>query len=503
MADSAVEILPVAGMHSIAHLLPKSKNRCGIYVLRFANDDRYVGQAVDVVTRFATHRKNYPDIIEVTFWRVSKPDLNAVERAEIRRMEDQGFQLRNVVHTQGRLGASDFDIVVPTTEQDSWLASAPSDVMEPDTRPQHPALRRGNHVGYQQLCADARFARLEFGLRRYVAWTIPAPYRTELSYWSISARPGTLGGKRLLTLTVHNVETLFVYAPRNEPETVEFCLNIDRATILSRWKSLEAFEEQIPGMSVNEPKYRSRPGIAGIWIDNTRDFVRLLNVDGVVSAARRLNLDLMRKGPALNWKSHCLDLADRILSPAIVEPPPTDSTDSEELFEIGFWFDEQGRFDDAEPYYRRAADTGHIPSMFHLGVLCSEGAKVDEAKSWWRRATDAGDCDSAVGLGELLASQGDLASAEAVFQRAVELDDSDTALNRIGVFHQDRRRDLETAERYYRRAVAADNNDAMLNLGWLLESRDDLTGAEELFQRAADVGNSEAEEHLKELRTKL
>jgi len=173
--ESAAEIFPVAGMHSIAHLVPKAADRCGVYQLRFANGDRYVGQAIDVVTRFSTHRLNYPDIVELAFWRVPRGDLDAVERAEICRQEERGTRLRNVVHTSGRLGASDFDIVVSPAEQDAWLVSPPSDVIDQATRPQHPALRRDNHVGFNRLIADPRFARVQFALRRYIAWTLPAP----------------------------------------------------------------------------------------------------------------------------------------------------------------------------------------------------------------------------------------------------------------------------------------------------------------------------------------
>ena len=53
------EFLQVAGLNSIAHLVPKSKGRCGIYVLLFRNGDRYVGQAVDVSNRFGAHRRTY------------------------------------------------------------------------------------------------------------------------------------------------------------------------------------------------------------------------------------------------------------------------------------------------------------------------------------------------------------------------------------------------------------------------------------------------------------
>jgi hypothetical protein len=95
------ERLPVTGLYSIAHLLPKSKRRCGIYVLSFRNGDRYVGQALDVAVRFAAHRRTYPDdIVDVAFRRVPCSQLDAMERAEISRLHKAGIPLRNVVHAR-------------------------------------------------------------------------------------------------------------------------------------------------------------------------------------------------------------------------------------------------------------------------------------------------------------------------------------------------------------------------------------------------------------------
>jgi hypothetical protein len=41
---------------------------------------------------------------------------------------------------------------------------------------------------------------------------------------------------------------------------------------------------------------------------------RLLAVAGVARASRKLNLDMMRKVAAVNWKTHCFGLADEIFS---------------------------------------------------------------------------------------------------------------------------------------------------------------------------------------------
>lgn len=40
---------------SIAALVPE-RHRCGVYILEFANGERYVGQTLDVVHRYRSHR---------------------------------------------------------------------------------------------------------------------------------------------------------------------------------------------------------------------------------------------------------------------------------------------------------------------------------------------------------------------------------------------------------------------------------------------------------------
>src|SRR5688572_26199658 len=82
------------GRYSVADLF--RKKRCGIYVLHFANDMFYVGQAVDVVRRYSQHRHNHSDIHRISFKRVSKKNLDFEERSIVHRMETNGFRLRNI-----------------------------------------------------------------------------------------------------------------------------------------------------------------------------------------------------------------------------------------------------------------------------------------------------------------------------------------------------------------------------------------------------------------------
>jgi tetratricopeptide (TPR) repeat protein len=51
---------------------------------------------------------------------------------------------------------------------------------------------------------------------------------------------------------------------------------------------------------------------------------------------------------------------------------------------------DQGKEDQAEQWYRRAADAGDTGAMVNLGVLLKDQGKGDEAEQWFRRAADAG-----------------------------------------------------------------------------------------------------------------
>ncbi|GIE78694.1 hypothetical protein Aph02nite_46440 [Actinoplanes philippinensis] len=59
----------------------------------------------------------------------------------------------------------------------------------------------------------------------------------------------------------------------------------------------------------DKPGYRARPNVAALSVE-PQDFARLLGVRGVLPAARKLNLDLMRKGPTMHWRTHNPALAD-------------------------------------------------------------------------------------------------------------------------------------------------------------------------------------------------
>ncbi|GAA2474809.1 hypothetical protein [Winogradskya humida] len=307
------ELWDVSGLHSIAHLVPKSKGRCGIYVAGFRNGDRYVGQALDVAARFRALRLRFGDeLTSLAFRRVATDELDGVQREAVRRLESLGVALRNVVHAGGRLDAGDFELLVSPDEQRLFLASPRGGVRTADRRVEQPQQRERFAEKFGRLSADPRFAAYRETLRRYVSGAVPFPVRTELAYWSLSAMPSTNAASypRLFTLSVNSLETLFLYAPKGEPERPELCLNVDLATLLEKWGSLEQVMARLPGVDAGEADYATRPGVATLTAFGSRSAARLLGTRGVLAAARKLNLDLMRKGPTMHWRSHCFDLAD-------------------------------------------------------------------------------------------------------------------------------------------------------------------------------------------------
>ena len=310
---SAYERLPVVGLHSIAHLLPIGKGRCGIYVLTFRNGDRYVGQAVDVAARFGAHRATYPgDIVEVAFRRVLRADLDAVERAEIIRLHGAGVPLRNISIVPSSAGASPFDVLVTPDEQQSWLTSTRVATADPADRPEQPEQRHRLSQRFHRLSVDAHFAALEPVLRRYIAWTIPYPARTELSYWALSALPATNRSvwPRLFTVSIQQMETLFACFPKGAANDLQIVLNVDAATLRRAWGHLGAFAARKADFDLDLDDRYHRSGVVGLRIYSPQAAARVLAMRGVAAAARQLNLDLMRKRATIHWRTHCFDLAD-------------------------------------------------------------------------------------------------------------------------------------------------------------------------------------------------
>lgn len=177
----------VQGRASIADLFPSGK-RCGLYILQFSDGEIYAGQALDVTRRYVQHRKVHCDIEKISFKRVAKKKLNEEERTLIWQLEYGGYYLRNITFTSIPRGESDFDLIMSVEEQERWLQDT-SYVDLNGSKVVDPELRRKYSRRFQRF-TTMPFANEVIGvLRGYVHAGIPAPLRSEISFWGCSCLP--------------------------------------------------------------------------------------------------------------------------------------------------------------------------------------------------------------------------------------------------------------------------------------------------------------------------
>lgn len=209
---------------SISSLI--SNHRRGIYVLEFADGCRYVGQSVNVVSRFATHvhgsshHKGWDDVVAIQFREVPVGNLDEAEYQEIFRQKSLGFELRNKVFNLGHNQPSKFDDVVTVEEQSHWaLGHGNYELENLELRlsevPSTPSKLRSK---VPTSVSDETYTAVLDDLAFCLSHVIPDAIKLESTYWTISDYPNTSGG-RFATLNVGNLElAYFPRFPFDDPE---------------------------------------------------------------------------------------------------------------------------------------------------------------------------------------------------------------------------------------------------------------------------------------------
>ena len=241
---------------SIAAIFPEQRR--GIYVLEFANGERYVGQAEDAVKRFTQHRHGskhhepWTDITAFGFRAIPEGALTPHELAMFRQQKAQGYALRNKTWNYEHEQPSPLDEVVPVEVQKHWVtgyfppvdrvalaeAVAQSGSGEP---PKLFSKKRGMELlPSGQPVHDA----VVENLAKLILLAIPQPVETEGRFWMISDYPGTSGG-RFATLNVGNLELAYfprgrwpITSPRwkGQREMLYTVVNAEAGTLLRKQK---------------------------------------------------------------------------------------------------------------------------------------------------------------------------------------------------------------------------------------------------------------------------
>jgi hypothetical protein len=307
----------VKGRLSISDLYPKSKSRCGIYLLKFSNDTFYIGQAVDAVKRFSQHRKNYDDIIHYWFQPIDKKRLDEVEQNFIKQAENSGLLLTNKTFVTNVIGETDLDLIVSPEEQKNWLEGQ---IELPDGNfDLYSTIGEKFKIKYRynflKLKQSEHYEKLKILLGLYVRNCIPAFKKTELSFWSLTALPSTNKSTwpRYFCLNINGMEVFVagVKKDSNKP----FAFIIVSGYFLEEKENIKILKSKYSSIEIEESNYRA----AGqdqylIHLKNYEEVQRILSLESsIVQSAKELNLRLMRKGGTIYSPYHCFDLAKDIL----------------------------------------------------------------------------------------------------------------------------------------------------------------------------------------------
>lgn len=315
------EAEPVATLRSIAHLFGASKNRCGIYLLEFVGEKFYVGQALDVVRRFAQHRKNYDEIIGFSFIPTPRKDLDETERSLIRKAEQLHLVILNTVHATTVIGDTDLDLVLPREQQDSWLASPAtfnrddtslSAISLPDAQLERFSSQFRKYKEHPLFSLSSRLLSL------YLGNCIPSPRQTEYSFWAVSCFPATNRNTwpRLVCVSIGVMEVLVIGYFKNSPTEIWGFLTVASDVLSEAYENDELLMAAFPSIEIIRREYRD----AGqhqitLWAGDEQSLGVLLEDKVVQKAAATLTLRVMRKRATIYSKFHCKQLADLAMMP--------------------------------------------------------------------------------------------------------------------------------------------------------------------------------------------
>lgn len=312
-AETGHEVL---GRVSIADLFPKSRNRCGIYLLQFSDGTFYIGQALDAVRRFAQHRKNYDTIARYWFQGVTKLQLDTVEQRLIRQAEQAGLLLTNKTFVTNVIGETDLDLLVSSVEQQTWLETG--NALTNDGIDLSQAVEERAKVKYRQnflqLEQNARYPQLRTLLKDYIQRGLPAYKKTEQSFWALSCLPSTNKSTypRFCCLNVNGMEVLVAGIEKKSQKPFVFAVVSGSMfpTTTERLRFQRAYALQI-----EESNYRAA-GVDqyAISFRSLEALHRALKQEPTfLKSIRELNLRMMRRGGTVYAPYHCFDLVEDVL----------------------------------------------------------------------------------------------------------------------------------------------------------------------------------------------
>lgn len=311
----------------------------GIYILEFANGQRYVGQTINFVGRFhshirgSDHHEPWDDITRLMVMDAKPADLNELEFQVIAWQKNEGYSLRNKVFNFGFEGPSQLDETIPIIDQLHWangdsdydieaIRQAADRPFEGDTKlhqspeGQQPWLNESTADASWRTVADAVCA----DLGAVIARAIPEAVELENVYWTVSDYPSTVGG-RLATLNVGTVEVLFVQREtydliRGDGELVTIhcsMLNTSAGTVLTDGELQERWQTSAPFLTNSARSVQYGIGPVDNLMIPTGFVGQALDHPVILQGVREFCLNLMRSSQSgLFRRWHSRELTRRV-----------------------------------------------------------------------------------------------------------------------------------------------------------------------------------------------
>ncbi len=311
-------MFPVATLHSITQLFGSTKSRCGIYLLAFPQNRFYVGQAVEVVRRFAQHRKSHDEIIGFSFIPTPRTNLDELERSLIHKADEIGLVILNTVHASNVVGDTDLDLVISQEEQAAWLSSPTefnsNHATSPIALPQAQLERFSGK--FRRFQKHPLFASASQLLRTYLSNCVPYPRQTEYSFWVVSCLPATNRNTwpRLLCVSAGVMELLVIGYHKDAPANMWGFINVASDVLSEAFATDEDIYAAFPTIEIFRRQYRDA-GLHQVTLHASDELSMkaVLEHNTVRQAAATLALRVMRKRGTIYAKFHCKHLADLAL----------------------------------------------------------------------------------------------------------------------------------------------------------------------------------------------
>lgn len=298
----------------------RSIDRCGIYILHFANDEIYVGQAIDVRRRYAQHSKNYNDIVRVSFKCTAPHKLNKEEKTTIEILERQRFHLRNIVHTSISYSPSPFDELMTSEDQFKWLHNN-TYIDKTEERVNDLGIRKKYQARYEKFLKLPQASEAIEILKSYVNNCIPSFKSGEMYYWCCTCLLEKRPNDTLIYSRI-NINWQEVFTVGTQDDRLFFSWHLANSPIRLTWKNYNFYHQNIyETITSNEAlltEHRYKPGGQDqIQVELGGDVhkaINFMNNPDILYAIKSFNLNLTRKGANPYFKFHCFDLADNFFN---------------------------------------------------------------------------------------------------------------------------------------------------------------------------------------------